>query len=33
LRVLVGSDQLAYAQALYKAYFESDDGTDYSEEE
>ena len=32
LRVLVDSDQLEYAQALYKAYFESDEGTDYSEE-
>jgi len=25
LRVLVGRDQLEYAQALYKAYFESDE--------
>ena len=33
LRVLVGRDQLEYAQALYKAYFESDEGTDYIEEE
>lgn len=33
LRVLVGRHQLEYAQALYKAYFESDEGTDYSEEE
>lgn len=33
LRVLVARDQLEYAQALYKAYFESDEGTDYSEEE
>src|SRR5258705_990970 len=32
LRVLVGRDQLEYAQALYKAYFESDEGTDYFEE-
>ena len=32
LRVLVARDQLEYAQALYKAYFESDEGTDYSEE-
>jgi hypothetical protein len=33
LRVLVGRDQLEYAQALYKAYFESEEGSDYSEEE
>jgi hypothetical protein len=33
LRVLVGRGQLEYAQALYKAYFESDEGTDYIEEE
>jgi hypothetical protein len=33
LRVLVDSDQLEYAQALYKAYFENDEGTDYAEEE
>ncbi|HLF84218.1 MAG TPA: hypothetical protein VI837_08600 [Blastocatellia bacterium] len=33
LRVLVGRDQFDYAQALYKAYFESDEGTDYVEEE
>jgi hypothetical protein len=33
LRVLVGRDQLEYAQALYKAYFESDEGSNYSEEE
>ena len=33
LRVLVARHQLEYAQALYKAYFESDEGTDYSEEE
>jgi len=32
LRVLVGRDQLEYAQALYKAYFESDEGSDYIEE-
>ena len=32
LRVLVARDQLEYAQALYKAYFESDGETDYSEE-
>jgi len=29
LRVLVGRDQLEYARALYKAYFESDEETDY----
>lgn len=33
LRVLVGRDQLEYAQALYKAYFESEEGTDYIAEE
>lgn len=33
LRVLVARDQLEYAQALYKAYFESDEGSDYCEEE
>jgi hypothetical protein len=33
LRVLVARDQLEYAQALYKAYFESDEGTSYVEEE
>ena len=33
LRVLVGRDQLEYAQALYKAYFESEEGTDYIEED
>jgi hypothetical protein len=32
LRVLVDCKQLEYAQALYKAYFESDEGTDYIEE-
>jgi hypothetical protein len=32
LRILVARDQLEYAQALYKAYFESDEGTDYGEE-
>jgi hypothetical protein len=32
LRMLVAKDQLEYAQALYKAYFESDEGTDYIEE-
>ncbi|MEK6320565.1 MAG: hypothetical protein AABN33_02655 [Acidobacteriota bacterium] len=33
LRMLVRRDQLEYAQALYKAYFESEEGTDYIEEE
>ncbi|HSB08114.1 MAG TPA: hypothetical protein VLM38_01275 [Blastocatellia bacterium] len=33
LRVLVPSNQLEYARALYKAYFESDEGTDYIAEE
>jgi hypothetical protein len=33
LRVLVDRAQLEYAQALYKAYFESEEGTDYIEEE
>ena len=33
LRVLVGRDQLEYAQALYRAYFEGDEETDYLEEE
>jgi hypothetical protein len=32
LRVLVARDQLEYARALYKAYFESDEGTDYVDE-
>jgi hypothetical protein len=32
LRLLVGGDQLEYAKALYKAYFESDEETDYVEE-
>jgi hypothetical protein len=32
LRVLVARDQLEYARALYKAFFESDEGTDYVEE-
>lgn len=32
LRVLVARHQFEYAQALYKAYFESDEGTDYGEE-
>jgi len=33
LRVLVGRNQLEYARALYKAYFESDEESSYSEEE
>jgi len=33
LRILVGSQQFEYASALYKAYFESDDETDYIAEE
>jgi hypothetical protein len=33
LRVLVGRSQLEYAQALYKAFFESDGETDYIAEE
>lgn len=33
LRVLVGRRQLEYARALYKAYFESDEETDYIAEE
>jgi len=33
LRVLVGSRQLDYARALYKAYFESDEETDYIAED
>jgi len=33
LRVLVGRRQLDYARALYKAYFESDEETDYIAEE
>jgi hypothetical protein len=32
LRVLVDSDQIEYARALYEAYFESDEETDYIEE-
>ena len=32
LRVLVDRDQLEYAKALYKAFFESEDGTDYVED-
>lgn len=31
LRVLVARDQIEYARALYKAYFESDEGTDYGD--
>ena len=33
LRVLVDRSQLEYARALFKAYFESDDDTDYIAEE
>lgn len=33
LRVLVARDQLDYAKALYKAFFESDEGSNYSEED
>ena len=33
LRVLVPADRLEFARELYKAYFESDEGTDYIEEE
>lgn len=33
LRVLVDSDQLEYARELYKAYFESEEDTDYIAEE
>lgn len=33
LRVLVGRDQLEHARELYKAYFESEEGTDYIEED
>jgi hypothetical protein len=32
LRVLVDSKRLEYAQAVYKAYFESEDGIDYIDE-
>jgi hypothetical protein len=32
LRVFVGRHQLEYARAIYKAYFESDEGIDYVEE-
>lgn len=32
LRLLVARNQLEYAQALYKAFFESDEETDYAEE-
>jgi len=32
LRLLVRRNQIEYAQALYKAYFESDEGSDYLEE-
>ena len=33
LRVLVGRDQLEYAQALYKAYFESDEESHFIDDE
>jgi hypothetical protein len=33
LRLLVDGAQLEYAHALYQAYFESEDGTDYIAEE
>jgi hypothetical protein len=33
LIVLVGRQQLEYARALYRAYFESDEETDYIAEE
>ena len=33
LRVLVGRDQFEYAQALYKAYFESDEEAHFIEDE
>ena len=33
LRLLVARDQFAYAQALYKAYFENDEETDYVSED
>ena len=33
LRVLVSRDQLEYARALYRAFFEGEEGTDYSAEE
>ena len=33
LRVLVGREQLEYAKAIYKAFFESEEGIDYSSEE
>ncbi len=32
LRVLVDSEEIEYARELYKAYFESDDDTDFIEE-
>jgi len=32
LRVLVAQDQIEYAKELYKAYFESDEETDYIDE-
>ena len=33
LRVLVGRNQLEFAKAIYKAYFESDEDIDYLSEE
>ena len=33
LRILVEIEQLEYATALYKAYFENEEGTDYMAEE
>ncbi|HEY7547360.1 MAG TPA: hypothetical protein VID27_20865 [Blastocatellia bacterium] len=32
LRVLVDSEEIEYARELYRAYFESDDDTDFIEE-
>lgn len=33
MRVMVDGEQLEFAQALYRAYFESDDDIDYITEE
>ena len=33
LRLLVDGEQLEFAKAIYKAYFESEEGIDYSSEE
>src|SRR5215208_5732768 len=33
IRVLVESEQLEFARALYAAYFESDEGIDYTQDE